>query len=72
MAEIYVIFIYEDNNMIIQCEKEEKMKDICQRYSIELGIDINLLTFLYEEKQLDLELTYNEINKHNNEMKISV
>ena len=42
--------------------KRRENERLCQRYSIELVIDINLLTFLYEEKQLDLELTYNEIN----------
>ena len=72
MAEINVIFIYEGNNMIIQGKKEEKMKEICKRYSTKLGINTKLLDFLYDGKQINLELTYNEINKSNDEMIILV
>jgi len=36
------------------------MKDICQRYSSKLKINLHLLIFSYEEKQFNLELAFNE------------
>ena len=47
MTEAKVTFIYDCNNIIIQCKKEERMKDICQRCSTKLGINLNLSVFLY-------------------------
>ena len=47
MSEANAKFIFEGREMIIKCNKDEKMKDICQRYSIKLGINQNLLIFLY-------------------------
>ena len=65
-------FIYDCNSMKVQCKKTDKMKDICQRYSTKLGIGLKLLTFLYGGKQLDFELTLNEINPRDDETKILV
>ena len=67
-----VTFIYDQNNMTIQCKKTDKMKEICERYSTKLGIGLKLLTFLYGGKQLDLELTLNETNPSDDETKILV
>ena len=72
MTEARVTFIYDCNNIIIQCRKEERMKDICQRYSTKLGISLNLLVFLYGGQQIDTQLTYNEISHNENEIKIIV
>jgi surface protein len=72
MAEAKVTFIYDCNNMIIQCKKEERMKDICQRYSTKLGINLNLLVFLYGGQQINTQLTFNEISPNENDIKIIV
>ena len=72
MEQVNVTFISEGNSMIIQCKTEEKMKDICQNYSNLMGINMNLLEFLYKGKELDFELTLNEINKNDKDIKILV
>ena len=76
MSEANVKFIFEGREMIIKCNKDEKLKDICQRYSIKLGINQNLLIFLYEGKQINSELSFesqaNTIDKSNREMNILV
>ena len=72
MTEAKVTFIYDCNNMIIQCKKEERMKDICQRYSTKLGINLNLLVFQYGGKQINTQLTFNEISPNENDIKIIV
>ena len=63
MSEVKVIFTLEGVNMIILCKKEDKMKDICNKYSIKIDKNINSLIFLYGGNQLNLELRYEEIIK---------
>ena len=63
MAE--VIFIYEGRSISIQCNKNQKMKDICNNLSIKINIDLNSLIFLYGGNKLDLNKIYNEISKEN-------
>ena len=76
MSEVKVIFTLEGRNVIIQCKKEDKMKDICNKYSIKIEKNINSLIFLYGGNQLNLELSYeeiiNKIDKNNKEMRILV
>ena len=72
MTEAKVTFIYDCNNMVIQCKKEERMKDICQRYSTKLGINLNLLIFQYGGQQINTQLTFNEISPKENDIKIIV
>ena len=67
--EANVTFIYDFIGMTVQCKKTDKMKDICQKYSIKLGIGLKLLTFLYGGKKLDYELTLNETNPSDDETK---
>ena len=63
MAEI--VFIYEGKSMIIQCNIEQKMKDICITLSNKINKDINALTFLYGGRILNLYKKFNEITKEN-------
>ena len=48
------------------------MKDICEKYSTKLGIELKLLKFLYEGTQLDFDLTLKETNPSDDETKILV
>lgn len=70
------IFSYNGQITIIQCKKEEYIKDICKRYSIKIDTDINKLFFLYGGLKLDKELTFNEVikqeDKSRNKMNILV
>ena len=63
MAEI--VFLYEGSPINIQCNKNEKMKDICTKLSNKIKSNINSLIFLYAGNQLNLDKTYNEITKEN-------
>ena len=74
MAE--VIFNYNGMNTTIQCSMEEKMKDICEKFSIKMQEDINKLLFIYGGGIIDKELKYeeigNEIDRKNKKMRILV
>ena len=76
MATATVKFTFNGVQTLIQCKKEEKMKDICNKFTNKIGIDINSIYFIYGGKQLDLELTFNEqanaMDKNSNEMCILV
>ena len=58
-----VIFSYKGNQTRIQCDENEKMKNICIRFSIKLNIDINKLYFLYNGDKLNEELKLIDITK---------
>ena len=76
MSEANVIFIFMGNNMVIQCMKKEKMRDICKRYSSKIERHINTLLFLYNGNLINLELSFEEqaniIDKNNRKMNILV
>ena len=54
-------FIQNGYDTIIQCNKEDKMKDIINNYVIKADKDKNLLLFLYSGKTIDEELKLSEI-----------
>ena len=68
-----VLFIYDRVKTPIQCRKEDKIRDICNKFAT---IDINSLNFIYSGKELNLESTFNEqaniIDRNRNEMIILV
>ena len=63
MAEVE--FTFEGNPIIIQCNKNQKMKDICNKLSTKINININSLIFLYGGNILNFDKTFNEITKEN-------
>jgi len=63
MAEI--IFIYEGNQINIQCDKNQKMYEICNKLISKININLNSLIFLYGGNQLNLDKKLNEITKEN-------
>ena len=63
MAE--AIFTYEQQIIKIQCNKNQKMKEICKSLSPKIKEDINSLIFLGQGIQINLEKTFNEITKEN-------
>ena len=74
MAE--AIFNYEGINTTIQCEINEKMKDIINRFLIKLEKKENNLYYLYNGTQINYELTFNEqandIDKNRKQINIIV
>lgn len=68
------IFVYNGNTTIIQCNLNDKMKEICQKFSSKLQIDLNNLFFLYNGNKINNELTFqqliNKLDSNKNEMNI--
>ena len=76
MAESKVIFSLDGNDLTIQCSSMDKMKDICQKYALQLDKNIDSFLFLYGENQVNFDLSFkdqiNSLDKENNHMKIVV
>ena len=76
MSKANVIFTFEGIDLIIQSTTEDKMKDICEKYSIKINKAMNSILFLYEGNQVNFELSFkehaNSIDRKNNKMKILV
>ena len=73
------IFNFNGEKITIQCEKKEKMKDICNRFVSKMGIEIQSLYFLKDGNQLNLlnlDITFEEqaniLDKKSKEMNILV
>ena len=60
-----VKFTYEGLDIIIRCNKNQKMRDICTYLSTKINVNINSLIFLYGGTQLNLEKTFKELTKEN-------
>ena len=71
-----VLFSFNGKEITIQCSKEEKMKDICNRFATKININFNSLLFLYGGNKINFELTYrqsaNSIDNNYNQMNILV
>ena len=76
MSAVNVIFVLENINLTLECSKEDKMKNICQKLSTKLNKNINSLLFLYEDKRINFESSLeNQVNSNdqkNNQIKINV
>ena len=74
MAEIN--FTYSGANTLIQCDKKDILKDICEKFCKKQGKDINKLIFIYSGAILNLELQYKDViniaDKENKRMNVLV
>ena len=48
MKNIKVIFTLDEIDISMQCSKDDKMRDICQKFAIKVETNLNSLVFLYE------------------------
>ena len=60
MKKANVIFTFNGVDLSIQCSIDDKMKDICDKYSIKINKDINYFMFLFGGNQLNFELKFKE------------
>ena len=72
-----IAFIYNGNSTIIQCNKEEKMKQIFNKFKQKSGLDINSLYFVYSgnkitNDELNFEMIANNEDKLRRRMNIIV
>ena len=76
MADPIVIFNFESSDIIVQCSKNETMRNIIQRFGSKIQKNSNSFIYLYGDGQVNFELTFeeqaNQIDKENNKMKILV
>jgi len=72
MAE--AIFIFNSTSTIIQCQKDDLMKDICQNFLTKADKKIDECYFLYDGNKINYNLTFNEqineVDKASGKMKI--
>ena len=70
---IEVLFIYETQNIKIQCNIEDKLKDIAQKLKFKINEeDNNDLFFVYEGDKINEELTIKQITKNKNVNQIKI
>ena len=76
MGNTNVIFTFDGRDIAIQCSKDEKARDVCQKFAGKAETNLNSLIFLYAGNQLNLELSLeaqaSSLDIKNNEMKILV
>jgi len=61
---INVTFIFKGENIIIQCNNNDKMKDICNKFITKVNIDINSVYFLFNVEKLNLDSSLKETFKN--------
>jgi len=54
-------FIYNENILLIQCDKNDRMKEIINKYILKTSIKKNSVIFLYSGNIIDEELNLSEI-----------
>ena len=70
MAE--AIFNYNGVNTVIQCNLEEKMKDIMNKFTNKIQKDLNSLNFLYGGEKLKEDLKFKDLIRNSNNNKINI
>ena len=56
----YIIFIFNEKQTLIECDNQEKLKEICKRFVSKEVLDINKLSFIFNENKLNDELTFEQ------------
>ena len=71
-----VIFSFENEEIIIQCDLKDRMKDIFMKYCSKIQKDVNKLYFIYNGNIIKQDMEYgqilNEEDKKRNIMNIIV
>ena len=58
-----VIFSFQGNETKIQCQREDKFKDISKRFSTKAQININKIYYIYDGNVINEELNFEQISK---------
>ena len=72
MEEVTIEFLYDGKRIEIKSMKNEYMKDIINRYCLNIQKEANSLYFLYEGNIIDIQLKLGEINNNKNKMTLLV
>ena len=60
-----VEFRFNDSVTTIQCDENDKMKDIIEKFIIKTQLEINSLSFIYGGEKINVETTFSENLKFN-------
>ena len=55
-----VAFSFSGTEITIQCLKNDRMKDICNRFATKMNMNMNSLLFLYGGNKINYGLTFIE------------
>ena len=55
------IFIFNGTQTMIQCNNNEKMKEICQKFATKAQLKFDKMFFIYGGNKVDYELTYERL-----------
>ena len=58
---VEVEFLYEQQITKVQCNENEKMKEIFNKFMIKSNVDINSIYFLYSGEKISKEITLKEV-----------
>ena len=72
MSNAQIKFKYRQENIIIQCLKNDLMKNIISRYETKSGLSANEFNFLYNGNKINPNLTLSQINDKDHEILILV
>ena len=71
-----IVFTFNGAEIKIHCTKEDKMKDICNRFATKIETNLNSLLFIYNGNKINYKLTFkqqaNSIDNENNQMNLLV
>ena len=71
-----VTFIFKNMPVEIQYNEDDLMKSICQKFADKLNEDINTILFIYDGREINFQLTFNQhakdIDKKGGKMSILV
>ena len=60
MSNASVEFTFEGKVVKIQCSRDDKMKDICEKYANKIEINLNSLVFSYGGSHLNFQLKFKD------------
>ena len=63
------VFNYKENKIIIQCNSDDKMINICKKFSAKIDADVNSKIYIYNGNLLNLDLTYGQQIQNSNDPK---
>ena len=72
MDDISIKFIFNGISLMMQCKKNDYMKNIFQKYAIKINKNISLLCFLYEGDVMNKEAQLSKFIKGDKEIIILV
>ena len=69
-----IIVLYQGEEVIIPCNKDEKLKEILKRFALKANVEINEIYFVYNGNKVNEELKFDELangeDKERNKMNV--